>query len=184
MGGSSGSEHDDVYVELYVRSLSPRESRRRIEAIVGTLDALATSDVLSGYRVLPTGTELPATPADAITEYGSYLVNRVVAFQEWATSSGRSLGSLFERRTVFSRFTHEEHDVLVFPTVVMAEYVGGDLRFVTPCHENDEHVTVRNRLETLGTGEDEDHDGDRLDLEDRIHRSGGTPPTESRAPGR
>lgn len=149
MALSSGSGEDGVRIELYVRSLSPRDSRRRIEAIVATLDRLVDAGTLAEYRVLLTGAELPAAPADAITGYGSYLLNRVAVFQEWATATGRSLDALFERRTVDSAYTGEEYDALVAPTAVMAEYEGGDLRFVAPCDEDGEHVTIRERLEDL-----------------------------------
>lgn len=148
----SGSVDEEVHVELFVRSLSPRDSRRRIESIVDRLDALVAEGAVDHYRVRPTGTELPATPADAITEYGTYLLGRVAAFQEWARATDRCVEALFERRTVSSQFTGDEHDALVLPTVVMAEYEGRNLRFVTPCVDDGENTTVRGRLEDLAAG--------------------------------
>lgn len=154
MAATSGSDDGGVYVEVFVRSLSPRTSRRRLEEIVARLDRLVAADAILQYRVRPTGTELPATPADALTEYGSYLLNRVAAFQEWAAATGRSLGSTVDRRTVYSRFTGEEHDALVLPTVLVAEYDGRALRFVAPCEADGERVTVLDRLDALASEED------------------------------
>lgn len=148
MDPGSGSV-DEVDVELYVRSLSPPDSRTRIESIVSRLEDLVQDDTISRFRVLPTGSELPATPADAVTDYGAYLLGRIAVFQEWATATGRSVDSLFDRRTVSSSFTGEEHDTISLPTVLMAEYEGSALRFVSPCSEGDEYLTVLERLEDL-----------------------------------
>lgn len=153
MDGASGSHDAGVRIELYVRSLSPRESRRTIEVVVERLERLVETDVLAGYRVIPTGAELPPTPADAVTEYGEFLLHRLAAVEEWAAASGRSLGSLIERRTVSSAFTGEDHDALVMPTMLMAEYAGTALRFVAPCWTDGERVTVRDRLDALAVGE-------------------------------
>lgn len=149
MSPRSGSPRDGVSIELYVRSLSPRESRRRIESIACRLDTLVDDGAVAHYRVLPTGRELPARPADAVTDYGRYLLRRVAAFREWAAETGRCLDAQFERHTVESSFTGESHDALVVPTVVMAEYDDQDLRFVTPCGDGSDHLTVQDRLDHL-----------------------------------
>lgn len=153
MSPAQAGDGEEVTVELFVRSLAPRESRGRIESIVRQLDALVTAGVVTRYRVIPTGAELPATRAAAITDVAGALLDRVAVFREWARATGRSLDVTFERRTGSSRITGEDHDVLVVPTVAMAEYVGDDLRFVAPCAEDGDHWTVLDRLDTLATGE-------------------------------
>lgn len=160
---------EETSVELYVRSLSPRDSRRRIEDVVRRLDELVEAGSLERYRVVPTGRELPPTPADAVTDFGAYLLGRLAVFQEWARATGRSVDDLFERRTARSRFTGEDHDALVLQTMIMAEYHGEDLRFVAPCLDGDDHVTVRDRLATLEAGE-------ALPMEDRLARATGSAP--------
>ena len=152
MEHGSGSSDSAVRVELYVRSLSPRESRRKIERVVERLERLVEDGVIADYRVVPTGAELPATPADAVTAYGEYLCRRLDVFEEWAAASGRSLGSVLERRTVDSAFTGEVHDALVVPTMLMAEYDGTALRFVAPCDADGERVSVMDRLDALALG--------------------------------
>lgn len=153
MNSGSGIADDCVRVELLVRSLSPRESRGRIECIVDRLDDLVEAGTLADYQVVLTGAELPAMPADAVTDYGRYLLGRIAVFRRWVTATDHSFGSLFERRTVRSSITGEEHDALLLPTVVMAEYEGGALRFVSPCGEGADHVSVDDRLGTLATDE-------------------------------
>lgn len=144
---------EEVTVELFVRSLSPRDSRQRIESIVRQLDALVATGTVARYRVVPTGAELPARRADAVTDIGGALLDRVTVFREWARATGRSIDATFERRTISSRITGEDHDALVLPTVALAEYVGEDLRFVAPCVDGDDHWTVTDRLEALAAGE-------------------------------
>jgi len=146
---SSGSAETGVRVELYVRSLAPRESRRTVERVVERLDRLADDGAIAGFRVVPTGAELPPTPADAVTEFGEYLLHRIAVFDEWARVTDRSLGALFDRRAVTSAFTGEDHDAIHMPTMVMAEYAGTALRFVSPCTEDGERVTIRDRLDAL-----------------------------------
>jgi hypothetical protein len=150
----SGSTESGVRIDLYVRSLSPRESRRQIEHVVERLERLVADSVLAEYRLIPTGAELPATPDDAVTEYGEFLLHRIGVFEDWAAANGRSLGKLFERRTVFSRFTDEEHDAVSMPTMVMAEYDGTSLRFVAPCQDGAERVSVLDRLDALAMDDD------------------------------
>lgn len=179
----SESVDDSVRIELFVRSLSPRESRSRIESIVADLEDHLDAGALAEYRVLVTGRELPAKPADALTDYGTYLRGRVEAFQQWAAVTDRSLGSLFERHTVHSSITEEDYDAIVLPTVAMAEYDGRALRFVSPCQDGDSHVTVTDRLEVIASeraaGSDDepqadadgppaDHGGAHLDREEHL----------------
>jgi len=149
MESTSGSADAGVRVVLYVRSLAPRESRRTVERVVGRLDELAADGAITGFRVVPTGAELPPTPADAVTEVGEYLLHRIAVFADWARTTDRSLDGLFDRRTVASGFTGETDDAIHMPTMVMAEYSGPALRFVSPCEADGERVSVDARLEAL-----------------------------------
>lgn len=149
----SGSPESGVRVELYVRSLSPRESRRAIERVVERLDRLVDDGAITEFRVVPTGAAVPPTPADAVTEFSEFVLHRIAVFEDWARATGRSLGNLFERRSVTSSFTGEDHDAIHMPTMVMAEYGGAALRFVAPCFADGERVTVEDRLDELAIDE-------------------------------
>lgn len=177
MKSPSGSRQRGVRVELYVRSLSPRESRRAIERVVGRLDRLVDERAIADVRVVPTGDALPPTPGDAVTEFGEFMLHRIAVFQDWARATGRSLGCLFDRRTVSSAFTGEDHDAIHMPTMVMAEYAGSALRFVSPCVADGERITVADRLETL-TVDEVGTDERRLPGSDGRDPPGPTTPAE------
>lgn len=140
-------------VELYVRSLAPRAARDRLERVVARLEELEADGRVGDVSVRVTGKAIPATPAETVTDYGAFLCNRVAVFQEWAHRTGRSLDSRFERRSVHSQFTGDDYDALVWPELVLAEYVDGDLRFVAPCAAGEEATTVEERLTALEAGE-------------------------------
>lgn len=169
MEPTSGSADAGVRVELYVRSLAPRESRRTVERVVDRLDRLAADGAIEGFRVVPTGAELPPRPADAVTAFGEFLLHRIAVFDDWAQATDRSLGSLFDRRAVTSAFTGETHDAIHMPTMVMAEYAGSALRFVSPCEEDGERVTVAARLDALARPE-------RVDVGEQLPGTGLVPP--------
>lgn len=143
------SQDSTVRVELYVRSLAPRAPRDRLERAVARLDDLEEAGRVGDVSVRVTGKAIPATPADTVTDYGAFLYNRVAVFREWAERTGRSIDVRFERRSVHSEFTGDDYDALVWPDLAMAEYVGGGLRFVAPCRDDDVGVTVEDRLGAL-----------------------------------
>lgn len=138
-----------VHVELYVRSLAPRGLRDRQAVVVDALEKLADREAISEYTVHVCGEALPATPAETVTDFGTYLLNRVAVFQKWADENDYSLGSLFEHRTVNSTLLGETRERVVLPVMALAEYKGPDLRFVAPCRTTDGHVTVQERLDQL-----------------------------------
>lgn len=138
-----------VSVELYVRSLAPRAGRRRMEETVRRLATLEDRDAIGEYRVYVTGKTIPASPAEAVTEFGAFLCNRIAAFRDWADRTGRSLAPRFTRRAVDSAFTGERYHAVAAPELMLAEYVDCDLRFVAPCEDDGTQVTVADRLVRL-----------------------------------
>lgn len=141
-------------VELYVRSLVPRENRSRQSTVLDQLKRLAIEDEIVDYEVLVCGKRLPANPGDAQTAFGTYLLNRITVFELWAAQNDISLDTLFERRHVDSTYTGETGTELVFPTMVLAEYEGTDLRFVSPCETGDRTWRVTDRLRVLEQAHD------------------------------
>lgn len=149
----AGSSDSTPTVELYVRTLAPRAARDRLERVVARLEALESADTVGKFSVRVTGKAIPATPAETVTDYGAFLCNRVAVFKEWARRGGHSIDARFERRSVHSQFTGEDYDAIVWPDLVLAEYVDGDLRFVAPCEADDETVTIEDRLQALEAAE-------------------------------
>lgn len=146
-----------VHCELWVRSLSPRGVRDRQATLVRRLAALAGAGTIDDYGVLVVGRELPARPADAVTDFGRYLLDRIADFQSWAAVNDRSLGSLFEPETVRSTIAGGTDRRIVLPVFTLAEYDDGALRFVAPCQGEAAVWTVQDRLAHLavvGAGND------------------------------
>jgi len=148
MSGSPG-----VHLELFVRSLSPGGARSSLEGILDRITCLAEQRVIDGYAVRVCGKGIPATPAATRTAFGSYLLNRVAVFHEWAEHNDLSIDSLFEQRRVRSSLTGEDRRELVVPLFVLAEYEDGGLRFVAPCEIDDRVRTVPERLDDLTSGQ-------------------------------
>lgn len=170
----SGSTSEGVTAELYVRSLAPRGVRPKQEAVIDSLEQLTDGGPLDGYTVHVCGKQAPATPADATTEFGTFLLNRVAVFTQWAEMNDASLGSLFQRRTVDSELTGEHGEVLDLPVMALAEYEGSALRFVTPCSGPEREWTVQQRLHALERTAEPD-------TSDRLPGARATPPASSRA---
>lgn len=168
---STGSPDSTPTVELYVRTLAPRAARDRLERVVARLESLESADAIGEFSVRVTGKAIPATPAETVTDYGAFLCNRVAVFQEWADRSGNSIAARFERRSVHSQFTGEDYNAIVWPDLVLAEYVEGDLRFVAPCEADGETVTIEDRLQTLEAAEP-------VEEPDRLSHARAEPPEE------
>lgn len=165
-----------VAVELYVRSLAPRADRGRLHESVTRLQELAEAGTLREFSVVLSGKAIPPTPADTVTELGAYLCNRVAVFREWAASTGRTVGATFQRRSVHSTFTGDDYDAVVLPDMLLAEYEGDDLRFVAPCREDGNVVTVADRVDALEAGAP-------TEPTDRLPRSRAAPPPGAGGPG-
>lgn len=164
----------ETYVELYVRSLSPRGANGRQVDAMERLEELFQSGALSEYDVHVCGERLPATPAETRTEFGTYLLNRIAVFEQWAWHNNLSLDSTFERRHVESTVTDETYSEIVMPTVALAEYRGDALRFVAPATtDRGETISVLNRLTTLA---EQSADSGRVDSLPDAH----TKPPENR----
>jgi hypothetical protein len=152
MQGST--QPDDTRAELYVRSLLPDGHTQQQAAVIDRLQGLSDADVLSDITVQVVGKQIPATPAEARTELGLFVLNRVSVFQEWAKRNNCSLEPAFQVRSVDSTISGEQYRALVFPGQLLAEYDGSELKCVTPHTADGETVTVRDRL-TMLEGEDE-----------------------------
>lgn len=162
----SGSAHTGVRLELFVRSLSPRGGRRRIEETVDRIARLEKTAAVSEYNVLITGKQFPATRADTVTETGVTLRNRVSRFTDWAEENGCSLDGLIQYNSVYSEYTGETHETIVMPTMAMAEFDGRKLQFVAPCRMGDERVTIESRLDALASRVVDGDDDVELDVPD------------------
>lgn len=140
-------------VELYVRSLSPRECRGRQAAVVSRLARLEVDGQVDDHTVDVWGRQLAVEDAHR-TASGRRIRDRIEAFRAWADTHGRSVDPHFPVETVSSELLGEEYSRITFPTMALAEYEDGNLRFVSPCTDDGGVVcTVADRLAALESAE-------------------------------
>lgn len=147
-------------VDLFVRSLSPTGARAGPSAAIERLEALAETETVDDFSVHIWGKEVDLSSGTAGEAREVPVLERVAAFRSWAAERGFALDA-FERRTV-STLTGETYTALRLPVVVLAESVGGELDWVTPCTTESGVLTVEERLGSL-----EEHGEGRRPRDDR-----------------
>lgn len=140
----------EIRVEVFVRSLRPQRWQGPQNRLLDRLEGLVERDVIDGFDVLVWGESAPASRADARTDFGRYVLDRVGDFRAWAEANGRSVEAVFDLRSVDSSITGETHRRLALPAMLMAEYHDGRLACVTPHERGGETVPLGDRVTELG----------------------------------
>lgn len=140
---------NSLSVELYVRSLAPDGTRPTVESVVDSLQQLDARDAIADFTVHVTGRKVCPDSPTATTEPGAFLLDRVASFENWADRTGRSVSDTFRRLEDAVGIDGSDHSGVAFPTMAMAEYEDGALRFVSPAVEGKAVHTVPDRLEVL-----------------------------------
>jgi hypothetical protein len=143
-----------THIELYVRSMLPDGANERQEAVIDRLERLDDDDEIEGFNVVVWGKQIAPESAAAGTEEGTYILNRVAEFKQWALSNNVSLESFYQTTEVESEVTEEAYDAMVLPVMGLAEYRDGELAHVAPCTEGDIVHTIMDRLERLDGGQE------------------------------
>ncbi|MFT4923701.1 MAG: hypothetical protein ACI8XM_002931 [Haloarculaceae archaeon] len=137
-------------VELYVRSLASRTGEGPQERAIDCLRQFDTGGFVDSFTIRVWGNQIGLTSTAVETDRGADILDRIGAFREWASRNDVSLEAFFDSRETESHLTGESHTSLRLPVLVMAEYEGDDVAYVTP-HERDDTVhTVDDRLDELG----------------------------------
>lgn len=139
-------------MELFVRSLTPSGAAQRQEAILDRLERLDERGVIDGYTVTVWGEQVVPGSLAARTDAGKEIVATVDSFEEWASAMGVSVDRFFEEQSVESAVTGERYAATSLPVLAMAEYVDGDLAWVTPHEDEDGVHTVVDRLDRIEEG--------------------------------
>lgn len=135
-------------LELFVRSLCPEGCRPQQDALVARMSELESAGVIEGYDVHVWGKQVELDP-ETRTEPGERALATYRSFVEWADRNGRNLGSFFQERAVDSAVSGESYRSVVFPAFALAEYVDGDLAFVTPSADGQRIRTPTDRFDEL-----------------------------------
>jgi hypothetical protein len=136
-------------LELYVRSLAPRASHDRQEEVVTQLEQLETEGQIREYEVHVWGSRVDLSSRAAETDTGRFVRERVESFTKWTANNGLSTEPFFEAESVDCSITGEEFDAVTLPKATLAEYVDGELDFVTPCTDGETVLSVTDRLREL-----------------------------------
>jgi len=141
---------------LWVRSLNPDGAGPRRDRAIARLRDLADRGRLDDATVRLWGKRIRPGTAAARTDHGARILDRVERFRSWARREGYSLRPFVQDRA------RDGRTELLLPTMALAEYAGGELRFVSPCANAEEGHTVFDRIEALddGDGSGRDEPGD------------------------
>ncbi|MFD1585573.1 HTH domain-containing protein [Halorientalis brevis] len=172
---------EPVRLELYVRSLLAEQARSQQDEVIERLNALKDDGAIDEFQVVIWGRQAPASPAQARTDAGVFVLNRVAVFSEWAAANGLSVDEHFEHRSVESSIVNESYQAVRFPVMTLAEYHGQDLAFVAPATEQDATHTVRERLAHI---EREDQQAAGTDEFERLSSAYSEPPRQLTLAGR
>lgn len=138
-------------VELYVRSLAPDGTRLAVESVVERLQRLEAGDAIANFTVHVTGKKVCPHSPTARIEPGTFLLDRVASFEAWADRTGRSVSGAFRRIEDAEGIDGSDHSGVAFPTMAMAEYEDGDLRFVSPAARDRPSTLFRTDSTSLKT---------------------------------
>ena len=166
---------EPVRLELYVRSLLAEQARSQQDEIIERLEALEAEGVIDEFQVVIWGRQAPASPAQARTDAGVFVLNRVAVFSEWAAANGLSVDEHFEHRDVESSIVNESYQAVRFPVMTLAEYHGQDLAFVAPATDQETTHSVRERLAQI---EAESRPAARRTEYERLNRAYSEPPRQ------
>ncbi len=137
-----------VRVQLAVRTLAPDGRQQQQADVIRRLRRLE-GEAVDEASVDVWGRRVPLDTVEAETERGREIRSKVRTFEQWAERNGVSVSSYFQRREVNSGFTGEAYTAVVLPAVVLAEYHGEDLHWVSPCRDGDTVYTVGDRLDAI-----------------------------------
>lgn len=166
---------EPVRLELYVRSLLAEQARSQQEEIIERLGDLENDGAIDEFQIVVWGQQAPASPAQARTEAGEFVLNRVAVFSQWGEANGFDVADQFEYRDVESSMVDESYQAVRFPVMTLAEYHGQDLVFVAPAGDGGSVHTVRDRIDVIETTTDADERGETTDHLDQAYAE---PPRE------
>ena len=138
-----------IRLELFVRSLAPSAVRPAQESVVRRLQRLEGAPRVATVDVHVSGDRVCRGAATARTRPGRFLLDRLDAFAAWEDRTDRSIGGTFEHVADARGIDGADCSGVRFPAMVLAEYVGGDLRFVAPSASGGETTSVPDRVEHL-----------------------------------
>jgi hypothetical protein len=136
------------HVELWLRSASSWTVGRD-GTFVDDLEALAAQGVLEDYEVLMWGEHVPVEDGDDLTAREQRVRDRVDAVRAWADERGYDLPALSRTTKVCGFGEGPSYEATVLPLAALLGFEDGELQWVAPYSDGEEHVAVQDRLDEL-----------------------------------
>jgi hypothetical protein len=146
-------------VELWLRSASSWTVGRD-GTFVDDLAALDARDVVEEYDVRMWNDHIPDDDGRDLTEREQEVRERVEAIREWADGQGYELPA-FSRTTKARGYGGPRYEATVLPLAVLLGHENGDLAWMAPYTDGDEHVSVQDRLDELAARVPQEVEGPR-----------------------
>lgn len=134
------------HVELRLRSVSSWTVGRD-GTFVDDLEVLAARGIIDDYEVRMVPGKIPLDPDVEVSPREATVRERVREMFEWADDRSYDLPA-FGRRTVPQPELHGLA-VQVLPLATLAGYEDGQLQWMAPYSDGDDHVSVQDRLDEL-----------------------------------
>jgi hypothetical protein len=150
------SEH----VELWLRSVSSWTVGRE-GTFVDDLEALEAAGVIEDYDVAMWNDHVPVAADRDLTEREQRIRERVEAVRAWADEHGYDLPALSRTTEVGAApgLDGPTYEATVLPLATLIGFEDGDLAWMAPYSDGDEHVAVQDRIEELAAQSVGDGDG-------------------------
>ena len=139
---------EEVGLEFFVRSLAPNQCYPQQQAIVQRLRRLETEGTITEFGLDVWGDQI-AGSRNVQSERHSRYRTRLAAFRDWAEAHDMSLRPGFQAETIHSEFTGETVTRIRLPIMTLAEYDGGNHRFVSPSSDGDSHFSVTDHIAAI-----------------------------------
>lgn len=160
-GGYGGDTHgatrmsdDDLRprVEFRVREHTPAGVYERQRSVCERLQRLRRAGKVADVSVAVGGKQAPARPetgSNEIDDRARSIRETYRAFEAWASRSGCALTPAFDTRECGTLVSDEQHEVIVFPMMYLALYLGDEVRAVFPHSTDDGIRTVEDGLAAI-----------------------------------
>ncbi|EMA23776.1 HTH domain-containing protein [Haloarcula argentinensis] len=142
------STANPVRVELFVRSLCPKDATQQQHYVLDRLQALEDAGRIEDLSILIWGRRIEPRLAQRTAE-GRHLLERLSMFEQWERDSDASLDAFDWEHPLTNMVSDDSVSVITLPTLALAEYVDGDLQHVAPCTRDGTVHRVADRVNRL-----------------------------------
>ena len=135
--------------ELFLRSLAPTGTALEQTQTIQRVEDLAAENQLESSRVTVTGRGVVHEDCYLSTAVGKTLVERLDAIERWTKHNEATVPGITTKTVDPSPVHQQPYTVTTVPNVLLLEYEGASLQFVSPATVEGEHVSVSDHLDAI-----------------------------------